>query len=287
MFGVAIVKFIGRVLIVVLVIFAVFLAYKYFSSESPPEEFNHYKEYVLGIATEKLVEEVSGTKEKPQRLLLAGDPKTRVMYVIKQKLVQSGTVELLDPEFAEDAGQSVKDWFFSAVRSFVSPGEAKVAKKLAERSKAEAILFMNVELFEDTSEQTLLKIAYELQDTKSDGVRKGRVEGTLGKSLFSLTYLRLWMWSRSAWVRALIWFLVTLLGPLATYKLAWAVMAAQRNDYNAYLVAGYTVFDTFLAWVLLGFSLDGFLSVSLFILALLGSGTWSFLILDELDDMRP
>ena len=95
------------------------------------------------------------------------------------------------------------------------------------------------------------------------------------------------MWSRSAWIRVLIWFLVTIFAPLVTYKLAWAVMAAQRNDYNAYLIAGYTAADTFLAWVLLGFSLTGFLSVSLFILALLGSATWSFLILDELDDMRP
>ena len=287
MFGVAILKFIGRVLIVVLVLFGIFLAYKYFSSESPPEQFNHYKEYVLGIAAEKLVDEVSGTKEKPSRMLIAGDPKTRVMYVIRQKLVQSGTVELLDPEFAEDAGQSVKDWFFSAVRSFVSPGEAKVAKKLAERSKAGAILFLNVDTFEDTSEQTLLKITHELHDMKTDNVRKGTVEASLGKSLFSLTYLRLWMWSRSAWIRVLIWFLVTIFGPLATYKLAWAVMAAQRNDYNAYLVASYTVIDTCLAWVLLGFTVTGFTAASLFVLALLGSATWSFLILDELDDMRP
>lgn len=287
MFGAGIVRFIGRVLIVVLVILGVYLGYMYLTTEGPPEKFNHYREYVLGLVAEELTEDVAGTEEKPSRLLLAGDPKNRVLYVIKKALLESGRIEVLDPEFAEDAGQSVKDWFFSAVRSFVSPGEAEIAKKLAEQSKAEAILFVNVDAFEDASGRTLLRISYELQHMKTDVARKGSIERMLEKSLFSLTYLRLWMWSCSAWVRVLIWFLVTVFAPLVTYKLAWAVMAAQRNDYNAFLVAGYAVVDTFLAWVLLGFTLTGFLASSLFVLALLGSATWSFLILDELDDMRP
>jgi hypothetical protein len=286
-FGAGIVKFIGKALIVVLVILGVYIGYRYLTTEGPPEEFNHYREHVLGMAAGKLADEVAGTKEKPNRLLLAGNPKNRVLYVIRKTLLESGRIEVLDPEFAEDAGQSIKDWFFSAVRSLVSPKEARIAKKLAEQSRADAMLFVNIGAFEDTSELTLLRISYELQQMKTDTVRRGTIEETLDKSLFSLTYLRLWMWSCSAWVRVLIWFLVTLFAPMVTYKLAWAVMAARRNDYNAFLVAGYTVVDTFLAWVLLGFTLTGFLASSVFALALLGSATWSFLILDELDDMRP
>jgi hypothetical protein len=112
------------------------------------------------------------------------------------------------------------------------------------------------------------------------------VGGSLAKSIFSLTYLRLWMWSSSRWIRGLLWFLVTIFVPLVTYKLAWAVLAQQRNDYNAMLIAGYTVVDVLLAWILLGFSVSGFIAFSLFVMALLGSAAWNFLILDELEDMR-
>jgi hypothetical protein len=94
------------------------------------------------------------------------------------------------------------------------------------------------------------------------------------------------MWSSSRWTRVLIWFLVAIFAPLITYKLAWAVLAKERNDYNAMLVTGYTAVDVLLAWILLGFTMSGFVAFSLFVLALIGSGTWNFLILDELEDMR-
>ena len=134
-------KLIGKVLIIVLAIFGIYLGYLYFTSERPPEEFDYFREHVLDIAAKQLAGNVAGTEEKPSRLLLAGDPKSRVMFVIRKALLESGRVELLDPEFAGDAEQSVKDWFFSAVRGVIKPEEAKVAQALAEQSKAEAILF--------------------------------------------------------------------------------------------------------------------------------------------------
>jgi hypothetical protein len=286
-FAGAIFKFIAKVLIVVLVVFGVFLAYRYFTTEGPPEELDYFREHVINLAAQGLTTAVSGTKENPRRILMAGDPKNRVRYVIKTYLEKSGKVEVLPPEFAEDAETSVKDWFFSAVRGFVKPEEAKVAQALAEQSKAEAILFTKIEEFNDTPEETSLEINFELQESKTGKVlNTGMVGGSLAKSIFSLTYLRLWMWSSSRWVRGLLWFLVTIFVPLVTYKLAWAVLAQQRNDYNAMLIAGYTIVDVLLAWILLGFSVSGFIAFSLFVMALLGSAAWNFLILDELEDMR-
>lgn len=269
-------------LIVVLAIFGVYLGYRYFTSEGPPKEFDYYREHVLEAAVSKLASEVAGTQEKPRKLLLAGDPDNRITYVIKSTLEKSGQVELVKPKFTEDAGQSVKDWFFSEVRKILKPDEAKV---LAERSRADAILYA-VGKFTDTDEELHLVIDYELQDSASGKLTRKTVESTLGKSLFSLTYLRLWMWSSSRWMRCLLWFLAAIFTPLVTYKLAWAVLAKGRNDYNAMLIAGYTALDTLLAWILLGFSTSGFVASALFIMALLGSGAWNFLILDELEDMR-
>ena len=235
------------------------------------------------VAARLLAAEVAGTREKPRKLLLAGNPKNRVTYVIKKTLEKTGEIEVLEPKFTEDAGESVKDWFLSEVRKIVKPEEAKI---LAERSRADAILFTEVETFDDKDDATLLVIDYELQETGTGKSSTGSVEGSLDKSVFSITYLRLWMWSSSRWTRVLIWFLVAIFAPLITYKLAWAVLARERNDYNAMLVAGYTAVDALLAWILLGFTMSGFVAFSLFVLALIGSGTWNFLILDELEDMR-
>ena len=286
MFSNALLKFLGKVLIVVLAVFGVYIAYTYFTSEGPPDELDYFREHVLEQAAGRLVTEVAGTDKEPRKLLLAGDLKDRVRYVIKTALQKSGSAEVLKPEFAEDAEQSVRDWFFSAVRSIVKPEESKVVKALAKDSQADAILFTDIRTFEDTDDRTILIIGYELQDMATDEVRTGTVRGTLGKSLFSITYLRLWMWSSSRWVRGLLWFLVAIFAPLVSYKFAWAILAKQRNDYNALLIAGYTALDTLLAWILLGFTMSGFLAFSLFVLALLGSATWNFLILDELEDMR-
>lgn len=286
MFSSAALKFIGKVLIFVLAVFGAYLAYRYVTSEGPPPPFNNYQEHVIELAAGQLTAEVAGTTEKPRKLLLpriTGDATGRITYVIKDSLERSGRAEILEPKFTEDAGQSVKDWFFSAIRSIVKPQEAR---EIAERSRADAILVPEVMKFDDTSEEAILKLHYTLHDSRTMEAVTGEVEGRLVKSIFSLTYLQLWMCGRSRWVRGLIWFLVTLLLPLVTCKFAWSVMAKKRNDYNALLIAGYTVVDTLLVWILLGFSLGGLVTSSLFILALVGSATWNFLILDELEDMR-
>lgn len=279
-------KLLGKIFIVLLAVLGAYLCYKYFASEAPPEEFDHFREYVIDKAATELAHRLAAPSQKPRKLLfkrIVGDPTGRITFVLRRALEKSGGVEILEPEFTEDAQESVKDWFFSAVRKLVKPDEARA---LAERSHADAIFIADVAAFEDTVEETALRIDYELHDAATDMVDKGGVEAQLTKSAFSLTYLRLWMWSSSRWIRGLIWFLVAIFSPLVTYKLAWAVLGKERNDYNAMLVAGYTAIDTFLAWILLGFSLSGFFAFALFVLALFGSGTWNFLILDELEDMR-
>jgi len=285
-FASAIVKFIGKVLIVCLILFAGYLTYKYFTAEGPPKAFDHYREYVIEKATEALADAIAGTEEKPRKLLikrLSGDATGRITYVLKQKLQSTGRAKVLEPEFTEDAEKSIREWFFSEVRGLVKPEEAK---SLAERSSADYILVAEVTNFSDSTEETLLNIQFELDDINSEEIRNGSALGKLDKTIFSLSYLRLWMWSNSIWIRVLIWFLTTIFAPLVSYKIAWAVLAKQRNDYNTFLIAGYTFIDTLLAWILIGFTTSGFMASSLFIMALIGSGVWNFLILDELEDMR-
>jgi len=271
-------RVLGRVMIVMLAALGIYLGYRYFTSEPPPQEFNHYQEYVIDQAAGELVAAVAPARGKPRKLLLPrgrGDATGRVTYVVEQKLKDSGRAEVLEPQITEDAQESVKEWFFSAARKIIKPEEAKA---LAERSHADAFLFLTVEEFYDSPRASMLSISFQLQDGSGEEISRGQAGGKLVKSAFSLTYLRLWMWSRSPWVAIFL--------PLATYKIGYSVLAKQRNLYNALLIGAYTAVDAVGAWILLGFTLEGFATFMLFVLALLGGGVWSFLILDEFEDMR-
>lgn len=86
--------------------------------------------------------------------------------------------------------------------------------------------------------------------------------------------------------RILTFLLVAVLLPFATISIVKEALE-RSNKYNFLLLAAYTAFDIALALMLIGILLTDFWAYMLFVLAVIGSAGYNFVILTRIAEIRP
>lgn len=88
-------------------------------------------------------------------------------------------------------------------------------------------------------------------------------------SVFNYIYLRNRIESQSIFLRFFGWFLVAATLPFLLIQVVRAVVTKRKNELNLALIAGFTIFDVVLAWVLIS-ALNFGMGTAFFVLLLLG-----------------
>ncbi|MCZ6602785.1 MAG: hypothetical protein O6952_07260, partial [Planctomycetota bacterium] len=93
----------------------------------------------------------------------------------------------------------------------------------------------------------------------------------------SFAYFSAWMSESSGWIRLLAWIVISGGAPFATSFLVQRVTRMERNATNLVLLSGYTLFDIFLAYFLLGFLVRGFWMGLLVLIGFLAAAIYNYI----------
>lgn len=86
--------------------------------------------------------------------------------------------------------------------------------------------------------------------------------------------------------RIIIFVVIAFLLPPATMSIVKRVLDERSNKYNFLMLAAYTAFDILLALILVGILLTDFWAYLLFILAVIGSAAYNYVILTKIQEME-
>jgi len=188
---------------------------------------------------------------------------------LRSTLEQRGTLDLLDHTTVEK------------VRLLANlPESARISRdtaiNIAQSRKANAVLFGRINNFESTPNEVNLDLDYYLTSaTSGQTIYSGQYSNNnKARELLSnetITAVRSVPWVK----RCLGWMLVVLLLPIFTIGFIRMMVARRSNTVNAFVLTIYTMFDTIMAYLLVGASLSTLLPVICFLLAVLAAFSYN------------
>jgi len=167
------------------------------------------------------------------------------------------------------------------------PLDRDEAVSFARGAGLDAVVAGDVRVFDDGEDRARIDATFEAIDAASGRslvAHEARAE--IRKSLADPVYLRARIASVSIAWRILGWIIFALALPWLLWAPARRVLERDSNARNAWLLAAVTLLDAALLWVLLGFPGTAAGAIAVGVLGLGLAGTYTYLALSEIDELR-
>ena len=215
------------------------------------------------------------------------DEETRIRDLIKNEIIKARKYNVKDWEDVKKAADAT--WIGKVMVEIGKvPGDDPVNLKEAVHvltwlSKAnqtfDGVLLVYIKEFQEGQNGLGAKVTVDGEIYGSAAAKTLETVPPVSRSVDSVlnyTYLHHRIESQSIFLRFFAWFLVAATLPFALIQVVRAVVSKRRNELNLALIAGFTVLDVFLAWVLIS-ALSFGLGTTIFIVILLaGLGYYNY-----------
>ncbi|MCZ6691516.1 MAG: hypothetical protein O7H41_18150 [Planctomycetota bacterium] len=211
--------------------------------------------------------------EKICLLPVGGDIDREMTELLEEHVRALGAFRLIESGKVRDAIEEVMEGKEGDPISIVQ------AIDIGRRVGAEAVMMGNLKKFLPPKRGAPAEIDFDLDVIdvkKAKTIGEAHYEETLDRK-FSLAYFSAWMSESSGWIRLLAWIVISGGAPFATSFLVQRVTRMERNAANLALLSGYTLFDIFLAYFLLGFLVRGFWLGLLVLIGFLAAAIYNYI----------
>lgn len=211
--------------------------------------------------------------EKICLLPVGGDIDREVTKLLEEHVRALGAFHLIKSGKVRDAIEEVMEGKEGKPISIVQ------AIDIGRRVGAEAVVMGDLKKFlpPKRGEPAEIELDLDVIDVKkANTIGEVHYQESLDRKL-SFAYFSAWMSESSGWIRLLTWIVISGGAPFATSFLVQRVTRMERNATNLILLSGYTLFDIFLAYFLLGFLVRGFWLGLLVLIGFLAAAIYNYI----------